>query len=176
MASESIRVGEHMKIIKRIGLITEKSIDYTTLFFFIFLLFILAANVFLRIVPIYNISWFDEAVEFSFAWLVFLGAAALWYKKEHSRVDLLPDLLKKKISGDVLDIVNEVFCLIFALVFTYFGFVLFGRVTALSPILQVPRKFFYLSMPVSGILMAIYSIVHLVEFISKLSVFKKKIV
>ncbi|MBU1142612.1 MAG: TRAP transporter small permease [Firmicutes bacterium] len=163
-----------MKTIKKIGSVVEKSIDFLTLFFFIALLLLLATNVFLRIVPIYNLSWFDEAVEFSFAWLVFLGAAALWYKKEHSRVDFIPDLLKKKVSGDILDIVNEVFCLIFALVFTYFGFVLFDRVTALSPILQVPRKFFYLSMPLSGILMIIYSIVHLLDFISKLGVFKTK--
>ncbi len=112
-------------------------------------------------VPIYNLSWFDDAVEFSFAWLVFLGAAGLWYRKEHSRVDFIPEKYKGKLAGDILDVANELFGLIFALLFVYYGFVLFRRVTALSPILQIPKKYFYLSMPISGILMIIYSIDHL---------------
>ncbi|MCR3907121.1 MAG: TRAP transporter small permease [Tenericutes bacterium] len=154
-----------MNIIKMISKKVEVILNYLTIFFFVLLLVLLFVNIFFRMVPIYNLSWFDEAVEFSFAWLVFLGAALLWYKKEHSRVDLLPDLLKGKISAKILDIINEVLSIIFALIFTYFGFVLFGRVTALSAILQIPRKYFYLAMPLSGILMIIYSIGHLYDFI-----------
>jgi TRAP-type transport system small permease protein len=159
-----------MNIIKHINKWTEKIIDYINVGFFVALLLLLAINVFFRLVPIYNLSWFDEVVEFSFAWLVFFGAASLWYKKEHSRVDFIPEKLKEKISGDALNLVNEVFSIIFAIVFTYYGFVLFSRVTALSPILQIPRKFFYLSMPISGILMCYYSISHIIEYVNQLRV------
>ena len=152
----------------------EKTLDYITLSFFVILLLLLTVNVFLRIVPIYNLSWFDDAVEFSFAWLVFLGAANLWYKKEHSRVDFVPEKYKGKLAGYILDVTNEFFGLLFALLFTYYGFVLFSRLTALSPILQVPKKFFYLSMPVSGILMIIYSIDHLIQDTRKLIKFTAK--
>jgi TRAP-type transport system small permease protein len=152
-----------MKIIDKTNKTIEKALDYATAGFFVFLLLLLAINVFFRLVPIYNLSWFDEVVEFSFAWMVFLGAASLWYKKEHSRVDFIPERLKEKLSGDILNLLNEALSLIFALAFTYFGFVLFNRVTALSPILQVPRKFFYLSMPISGLLMIYYSFSHIIE-------------
>jgi TRAP-type transport system small permease protein len=159
-----------MKLIKRINNWTEIIIDYISVGFFIILLLLLAINVFFRLVPIYNMSWFDEVVEFSFAWLVFFGAASLWYKKEHTRVDFIPERLKEKISGDVLNLINEVLSMMFAILFTYFSVVLFNRVTALSPILQVPRKFFYLSMPVSGILMCYYSISHIIEYVNQLRV------
>jgi len=157
-----------METIKQINKWTEKIIDYVNVGFFIALLLLLAINVFFRLVPIYNLSWFDEVVEFSFAWLVFFGAASLWYKKEHSRVDFIPEKLTGKISGDALNLINEILSVIFAIVFTYYGFLLFDRITALSPILRIPRKYFYLSMPISGLLMCYYSISHIIEYVSQL--------
>ena len=67
---------------------------------FTLLLLLLAGNVFVRLyagiydrvpsfirIPIIGFYWFDEVVEWAFAWMVFFGAAALWARNEHFKLE-----------------------------------------------------------------------------------------
>jgi TRAP-type C4-dicarboxylate transport system permease small subunit len=119
---------------------------------------ILIANVFVRFFPFTSFGWFDEVVEMLIAWMVFLGAAALWRENEHFVVAFLPDLLKGKKAGYLLDIVINLISLAFIAVFTYYSLNLTLRAADWTPVINMPKKLLYASMPVSGIVMVIYSL------------------
>lgn len=120
-----------------------------------------AAGVFVRFVPISSMGWADEIVELAFAWMVFLGTAALWRERTHFRVELLPHLLTGSWAGDALEVLVDVVSLGFLLVFTYEGAILAMRATDRSPILEYTRTIFYIVMPLAGIIMIGCSVHHL---------------
>jgi TRAP-type C4-dicarboxylate transport system permease small subunit len=126
-----------------------------SLLFAIFIL--LSINVLIRFFPIISFEWFDEIVEMLIAWMVFLGTAALWRENEHFAITFLPEALKGKKTGSALDILINLISLVFFGVFTYYSLNLTLRVTDWTPTLNMPKSLLYASMPVSGILMVIYS-------------------
>jgi len=123
----------------------------------VILLILIAGCVFVRFVPIMSFGWSDEIVEGAFAWMVFIGAAALWRDNEHFRVEWLPHKLKGKKIGYILALVIDLISLSFILVLTYQGW----RITMLSqewtPIFKLPKKLLYVCIPVSGGIMTIYT-------------------
>lgn len=121
------------------------------------LLILIAGCVFVRFVPITSFGWSDEIVEGAFAWMVFIGAAALWRDNEHFRVEWLPYKLKGRKIGYILGFVVDLISLSFMLALTYQGW----RITMLSqewtPIFKLPKKLLYVCIPMSGGIMAIYT-------------------
>ena len=128
------------------------------------LVIFVAAGVIVRFVPVFSMGWADEIVEFGFAWMVFLGAAALWRGRSHFRVELLPEWLTGSKAGRVLDIVLSLLALIFFLVFTYQGGVLSIKATDRSPVLEFPRYLWYGVIPLSGMIITGYTIRDLWSF------------
>ena len=122
------------------------------------LLFFVAAGVFVRFVPISSLGWADEIIEMAFAWMVFLGATALWRDRSHFHVDVFPEKLAGSKVGLVLEIFLSVLAFIFLLIFTYEGGILSIRATDRSPILENTRTFFYMVMPISGAIMIGYTV------------------
>ena len=123
----------------------------------VILLLLIAGCVFARFVPIMSFGWSDEIIEWTFAWLVFIGVAALWRDNEHFRVEWLPHKLKGKKIDYILELVIDLISLSFILVLTYQGW----RITVLSqdwtPIFKFPKKLLYMCIPMSGGIMTIYT-------------------
>jgi TRAP-type C4-dicarboxylate transport system permease small subunit len=124
---------------------------------FLVLLALVTLAVLIRFVPMFSLGWADEIVEMAFAWMVFLGTAALWRTRAHFRVDLVSGMLTGTRAGRILEIVLSLLALVFFLVFTYEGAMLTLRAVAPSPILALPRRLWYLAMPVSGSIMILYT-------------------
>ncbi|MDT8900565.1 TRAP transporter small permease [Anaeroselena agilis] len=124
---------------------------------------ILIANVFVRFFPVTSFGWFDEIIEMLIAWFVFLGAAALWRENEHFVVSFLPDHLKGKTAGHLLDIVVSIVSLAFLAIFTYYSLNLTMRAQDWTPIINMPKKLLYASMPFSGALMIVYSVRNIIR-------------
>jgi len=122
------------------------------------LLFFVFAAVFVRFVPISSMGWADEIIEFGFAWMVFLGAAALWRARGHFRVEMVSERLAGKKLGRMIDIFLSLLALVFLLVFTYQGGLIAIQATDRSPILELPRTLWYMSIPISGMIMIGYTI------------------
>jgi TRAP-type C4-dicarboxylate transport system permease small subunit len=122
------------------------------------LLFFVFAAVFVRFVPISSMGWADEIIEFGFAWMVFLGAAALWRARGHFRVGIVSERLSGKKSGRMIEIFLSLLALVFLLVFTYQGGLVAIQATDRSPILELPRTLWYMSIPISGMIMIGYTI------------------
>lgn len=138
------------------------TLRWLTLACFVTLLILLSGVVFVRFVPITSLGWSDEIVEWTFAWMVFMGAAVLWRDNEHFRVAWLPNRLKGTASGKQLGLTVEILSMTFLAIMTYYGVKLAVAAHDRSPILELPRHIWYLCIPVAGIIMIAYSIRNLI--------------
>lgn len=121
------------------------------------LLALLASNVVGRITGWYSFAWYDEIIEMLFAWMVFVGAAALWREKEHFRIDWLPQRLPAGLlpwHGLLVTALN----LAFLYVMAREGLSLTQRSAALTPVLGLPVGLLYACIPISAAIMALYSL------------------
>jgi TRAP-type C4-dicarboxylate transport system permease small subunit len=128
---------------------------------------IVTAIVLFRFLPIFSMGWTDEIVELLFAWMVFFGAAELCRQRKHFTVDLIPNMIAGTRTGHVLGIVVQLLALAFILVFTYEGALLAIQATDRSPVFEYPKTLWYMSIPVSGMIMVGYTIRDLSGFFKR---------
>ncbi len=138
-----------------------------TLWNFVALLFLLSAIVFVRFVPLTSLGWSDEIVEWSFAWMVFMGTAALWRDNEHFSIQWLPHKLKGKALGKWLEVAVEILSIFFLAILTYYGAMLAISAHDRSPILELPRHIWYLCVPLAGLTMIGYSVRNLIRHLKQ---------
>ncbi|HSR10145.1 MAG TPA: TRAP transporter small permease subunit [Thermodesulfobacteriota bacterium] len=119
---------------------------------------IVTAIVLFRSVPIFPMGWTDEIVELLFAWMVFIGAAELCRQKKHFIVDLIPNMIAGTRAGQILGIVVQLLAAAFLLVFTYEGALLAIQATDRSPVFEYPKILWYMSIPISGVIMVGYTL------------------
>ena len=117
------------------------------------LFLLLSGNVFTRVFPVVSLHWFGEIVELLFAWLVFLGAAVLYSRKEHFMIDWLHKKTEKTPFGTPYRIIINIICLIFSTTLFVEGYRLTLMAHDWTSVLHMPRRWFYLSMPVGGLFM-----------------------
>lgn len=123
------------------------------------LLVLITGIVLVRFVPLISLGWADEIVELAFAWMVFLGAAALWREEAHITVSFLPELLAGTRAGRALEAILALLALIFLAVFTWEGWLLTVQAVGnRTPILELPKPLWYVALPVSGVVMIGYSL------------------
>lgn len=151
----------------RLDEITGVFLRKVTLANFIALLFLLSAVVLVRFVPVASLGWSDEIIEWAFAWMVFIGAAALWRDNEHFRVEWLPGKLTGSRSGVWVGVLVELLSIFFIAVMTYYGFLLMVSAHDRSPILELPRHYWYLCIPLAGAIMILYSVRNLLRLFRK---------
>ena len=125
---------------------------------FILLLLLLSGNVFVRYFPVAAFYWFDEVVEWMFAWMVFFGATALWARDEHFKLEWINEKIKETPLGHLVAVVLELISLFFLLVFFYQALRLTLLAKDWTPVFNVSRRYLYVCMPISGIIMVGYSI------------------
>ncbi|MBY8978041.1 TRAP transporter small permease [Rhodobacteraceae bacterium NNCM2] len=121
------------------------------------LFLLLFINVVARILRLGGFAWFDEVVQGLFAWMVFVGAAALWRERDHFQVDWLPNALPPA-GRRILMIVGALLSVVFLLAMTWYGADLTLSAGARTPILKLPTWLFYAAIPLSGLVMLIYSL------------------
>jgi TRAP-type C4-dicarboxylate transport system permease small subunit len=99
-------------------------------------------------------SWTDELARFTFLYFCFLGGVITLRRKLHLGVDFFES--KMPVKGQFI---NRIFVYImiicFGLFLGIFGTRLMGIVgSQLTPILRIPMKYIYLSLPLAGFLYA----------------------
>ena len=132
-------------------------------FCFFGLLLLLTGNVFVRYVPVTAFYWFDEVVEWMFAWMVFFGAAALWARGQHFKLDWINEKIKGTAAGHLVGVALEIISLFFILIFFYQSLRLTLLARDWTPVFNVSRRCLYGCMPASGLIMVGYSIVNIVR-------------
>jgi TRAP-type transport system small permease protein len=123
------------------------------------LVVLVCALVFVRFFPVMSMGWADEIVELAFAWMVFIGTAAVWRTNEHITIDFVPQALAGTPAGRVLEVVINLLILGFLGVFTWEGwFLTIQSGSNTSPMLTLPKPLWYAVIPVSGFLMIVYTV------------------
>lgn len=121
---------------------------------------LLFINVIARTFQLAGFAWFDEIVQGLFAWMVFIGAAALWRDTDHFQVTWLMEALPPR-PARALQFVITIIGLCFLTAMTWYGLMLTLDARALTPILDLPTSLFYAAIPVSGAIMVAYSLADL---------------
>lgn len=106
----------------------------------------------------------EELVRFGLVWLSMLASAYVVGKRSHLAVTMLSDNLSGS-KKRLLEIVVQVLFLLFAAVIMVFGGWKAVTVTMgqISPSLSIPMGYVYLAVPVSGVIMFIYSLLNLLD-------------
>lgn len=125
---------------------------------FSLLLLLLAGNVFVRYFPVAAFYWFDEVVEWMFAWMIFFGAAALWARDEHFRLEWISEKIRGTPAGHLVAAAIELTSLFFLVIFSYEALRLTLLAKDWTPVFNVSRRFLYACMPISGLIMVGYGV------------------
>ena len=134
-------------------------------------LFVLVAvcfsQVFARFVFYESIKWSDEVCRFMFVIFIFLGGVINARENRHTAIDLLVDLIPEKFRHTYkafLKLVSIGFCL----VFSWAGVMWIQKArTQLAPILRFPMYYLYAFTVISGVLMAVYIFVNMLDDLKK---------
>ena len=112
----------------------------------------------------------DEISRILFIWLGLFSAAYATGKQRHMAIDLVPQLVAPQ-RRKYFHIIRHALVTLFACVILIAGGIaLIANVSdmqQLTPALELPAAFIYLSLPVSGLIMAIYSVDHLLNVCCK---------
>jgi TRAP-type C4-dicarboxylate transport system permease small subunit len=133
---------------------------------FSLLLLLLSGNVFVRHFPVAAFYWFDEVVEWTFAWMVFIGAAALWARDEHFKLEWINEKIKGTPAGHLVVAALELISLFFLVIFFCQALRLTMLARDWTPVFNVPRRYLYVCMPISGIIMVSYAIRRIIRELS----------
>jgi TRAP-type transport system small permease protein len=130
---------------------------------------ILTASVFLqvlsRFVLKYPLPWTEEISRIAFVYSVFVGATLAVRDNTHLNIDILLVLLPQKMSR-IITVSGAILVGIFLCFVTWEGTALV-RATGIqmTPVMQIPFRYLYLVVPVSGALMLLYLVCGTVDYL-----------
>lgn len=119
---------------------------------------LLAVNIINRALGLFSMNWFDEVVTMVFAWMVFIGASALWRDRDHFVITLLSDCLAGKQIEKLHQLLVALVGLLFAVVLLVYGYRFVSLTSATTPVLELPQSWAYACLPIGGLLMTIYAL------------------
>lgn len=155
-----------VKCIKRVYGVLDKicePIACVCLFFVIVLTFV---NAVLRYVFSVPIGWAEEISTLLYTFMVFFGLSGTLKDGSAVGVDIVVSLLPKK-ARKVIDVISTLLSLCLWVVLVYLGarLALQTRATA-TPYLQIPYRYIYWFVPVSGffcVVQLIYRLIHILD-------------
>lgn len=109
-----------------------------------------------------SIIWTEEVANYSFIWSIFMGASVMVSQREHFSFDFLSIKLKGR-KKTTLVLVIDTIVLLFSLALLYYGIEAASTFWNYNWVALPEMKMGYvwISLPIMGLTMAIYSINHL---------------
>lgn len=110
--------------------------------------------------------WSEELASYGFAWATMLGATYVFGKREHMNVDVAVEKFSPEVQK-TLAILSEVLILLFAVTILIYGGIENTLLTIqqLSSSLPVTMGYLYSIIPISGVFIALYSILNIYDII-----------
>ena len=130
------------------------------------LVVLIGLEVFFRYVIGNALSWPEEVAGIVFVWFTLLGVALVMREDEHIAFDFLMKNAPP-IVGKIITLFSLLMIQFYALFMVYFGYS-YARTFSFetTPAVQINLLWVTLSVPVSGLLIVIYSLLKMVEFFS----------
>ncbi|MGM8212925.1 TRAP transporter small permease [Virgibacillus sp. W0430] len=109
--------------------------------------------------------WAEEITLILLVWYGYLVIAILIRSKEHIALEFLYSKLGRKLQKG-LDVVKYILLFLFAVLMVYYGFEMMINAQGKSfPVSRLPRSIINLPMMISGLLILLYTVQHLVALI-----------
>lgn len=133
------------------------------------LLILLTIVVFLQVLarkvfPI-PMPWTEELAKLSLIWLTYMGLAATFQRGYHIRIDLIDNMLKTELASKILQVIINVFGVLFGLLIMYYSYVYLHEQLAFGQhtnILQIPMWLVIVPLLIGGLLTFIHFIFHVI--------------
>ena len=111
-------------------------------------------------------SWSEELVSYLFAWMTLLGSSLVVGERGHMNIPLLMDRVHDS-ARKLLAIFSEVSACLFAAVILVLGGVQITRLAMgqMTSSLGIAIGFFYIVLPLSGILNIVYTILNIADIL-----------
>lgn len=155
--------------LKVADLVITTVLKWITIALFVVLIAIITLNILLRYFPFTSFHWMDEIVELCFGALVFYGAAAAWMARGHFSVgDWISGLLKAERAKTAYRLLIELLCLSFLVIFFKYSTQIAMRTMEVTAVFQIPKRALYSCMPISALIMGIYTSARCVALAGKL--------
>jgi TRAP-type C4-dicarboxylate transport system permease small subunit len=125
-------------------------------------------QVFTRLVLNDPSPWTEEAARFTFVWVSLIGIAIATGEKADVVMDFLVEKLPRRLQRGA-DIIAYLCTLFFALLVMVFGGLHQVALawTQTNPVLPFTQGQLYLALPISGILLSLFLIVHIINALSR---------
>ncbi|GAA0808411.1 TRAP transporter small permease [Clostridium sp. AF19-22AC] len=120
-------------------------------------------------------DWTEELVRYALIWMTMVGVPYAYGKQQHIAVTFITDTFTKK--GTLKD---KIFIEILVLFLSVFVMTAGGIMVSMnaagqvSPALGIPMQFYYIGVPVCGVLMVVYAAERLIRFIKEFKELKKE--
>lgn len=113
-------------------------------------------------------AWSEELISYLFAWASLLGASLVTGERGHMNIPIFADMCKPA-GQKILNCLSEVISCIFSLVILLYGgmqiySLAMGQMTSS---LGVAVGFFYIMLPVCGVLSAAYTILNILDILKE---------
>lgn len=128
--------------------------------------FVLFINVLMRYFLKSGLVWAEEYARFAIIWIVCGGCGAAVRNNSHMRITAIPDAIKNYRVKSVIYFLVNVICLAFSLLMLTAGIRLIDSMIAnsqVSPAMEIPLWWIYLSIPVGGGIMVFRFILLLID-------------
>lgn len=120
-------------------------------------------------------QWTEEFLRYALIWLTMLGVPYAYGKEQHLSIGFITNTFSKKYS-----LVDKIFIEVVVLALSIFVMTAGGYMVVvnaagqISPALHLPMQFYYLGIPICGVLMILYSGQRLIRFVKELVEMKKE--
>lgn len=140
-----------MKILKWLD---EHLEEYILVILSVFTVVIIFSQVVLRYLFSSSLTWSEEIARYAFIWMIYVGVSYGVKRQKHLSVDVITMLFERK-GRLIISMISNFLFLIFALVVTYYGIDIVGRITRESAALGIPMEYVYLAIVAGMILTTI---------------------
>ncbi|MGE4282447.1 MAG: TRAP transporter small permease [Clostridia bacterium] len=156
--------------IRKLSDITNSIAVKVSLVLIVLLTILTSAGVVYRYILQAPLIWVYETSVVLFAWMIFVGTSIAFKRREHIRLEFLIHALPHGMSK-ILKIIIELITIVFLIFVIKEGFIIVKNTWAQTyNTINLSTAWFYLSFPVSAVIM----VIHLIDAIIEL-LFEKKI-
>lgn len=144
--------------IKSVLNLSEKLISYLAMIFLVVMIIIVSTTVFTRYLFNFTFRWSDEVALLMMIWFGFLGMALGVKQSVHLSIEFFMSLFPDKYQSFIYRIEN-ILVGVFGFYLSRYGWQLFSRFKATRlPATQWSRGLLFISLPIAGLFILIYSI------------------
>jgi len=158
----------------------DKIEEYIPQILFLFILLLMAVQVFTRYILNFTLPWNIELCRYSFVWLTFTGAAYVRKENAHIKIEVLFNYLYKKCAPRIQKIIwlsKELLTIVYLIVLIIFGVILaYNSRRFLSQAMQISQFYLYISVSIGMIFYLIREIQYAIKYYKKEYLNKKSLI